>query len=196
MCLTLGGEPRLAGKLSNAHSTIPTQYLGPLSRFEKPARVDQQDIHNLIIISGPEPQRSNFESWADAWLQHQEGNHVVVAGQPGASNTSSDRYTRLSHANDAVLADVVGRSQHIICRSGYSTLMDLWAWKKHAYIFPTPGQHEQLALAKHHHQKGWHHWLKDLPDPGDKLGPLTSPTAHPLSDERRLIEILHHLIQQ
>ena len=37
----------------------------------------------------------------------------------------------------------------VIARSGYSTIMDLELSKKKAVLIPTPGQYEQLYLAKH-----------------------------------------------
>jgi len=37
----------------------------------------------------------------------------------------------------------------VVSRSGYSTIMDLKALKKKAFLIPTPGQGEQLYLAKY-----------------------------------------------
>jgi predicted glycosyltransferase len=42
----------------------------------------------------------------------------------------------------------------VICRSGYSTLMDLVALEKKAIIIPTPGQTEQEYLGTHLHEQG------------------------------------------
>ena len=36
----------------------------------------------------------------------------------------------------------------VICRSGYSTLMDLMRLRKRAFLIPTPGQTEQEYLAR------------------------------------------------
>jgi UDP-N-acetylglucosamine:LPS N-acetylglucosamine transferase len=48
------------------------------------------------------------------------------------------------------------RSKKIICRPGYSTIMDLSALQKPAYFIPTPGQTEQEYLAKlHGKENGW-----------------------------------------
>ena len=47
------------------------------------------------------------------------------------------------------LNDLIKRSKVVIARSGYSTIMDLYALEKPAILIPTPGQSEQLYLSKH-----------------------------------------------
>jgi predicted glycosyltransferase len=42
----------------------------------------------------------------------------------------------------------------IICRSGYSSVMDLMKMKKRAILMPTPGQTEQLHLGLQMQKKG------------------------------------------
>jgi hypothetical protein len=42
----------------------------------------------------------------------------------------------------------------VICRSGYSTIMDLIALGKKAILIPTPGQTEQEYLGKILHERG------------------------------------------
>ena len=42
----------------------------------------------------------------------------------------------------------------VICRSGYSTIMDLVRQNKKAILIPTPGQTEQEYLGKHLHTQG------------------------------------------
>ena len=48
----------------------------------------------------------------------------------------------------AIKAQLFG-AKRIICRSGYSTMMDLDAIGVSAEICPTPGQSEQEYLAEH-----------------------------------------------
>ena len=40
-------------------------------------------------------------------------------------------------------------SRLIICRAGYSTIMDLFKLQKNAVLIPTPGQTEQEYLSKY-----------------------------------------------
>src|SRR5690606_28996974 len=52
------------------------------------------------------------------------------------------------------LLPLLRQASLVICRSGYSTLMDLAALGKKAIVIPTPGQTEQEYLAKTVHEKG------------------------------------------
>jgi UDP-N-acetylglucosamine:LPS N-acetylglucosamine transferase len=56
--------------------------------------------------------------------------------------------------NAKELSQLIISSTTIVCRSGYSTLMDLQHLQKKNYIFvPTPGQDEQEYLAKYWNEK-------------------------------------------
>ena len=58
-----------------------------------------------------------------------------------------------SHLNAIDLNKVILESNLIICRPGYSTIMDLSKLNKKAFFIPTPGQTEQEYLAKLFKQK-------------------------------------------
>ncbi len=45
------------------------------------------------------------------------------------------------------LSGILVNADHVICRSGYSSVMDLIALGKDAILVPTPGQTEQEYLA-------------------------------------------------
>ncbi|HQV00925.1 MAG TPA: glycosyltransferase, partial [Bacteroidia bacterium] len=62
--------------------------------------------------------------------------------------------TYVSYLNTATLKYWLQHIPVIICRSGYSTLMDLSALNLKAIVIPTPGQYEQMYLAQYHHQAG------------------------------------------
>lgn len=47
----------------------------------------------------------------------------------------------------------MANAEIVICRPGYSTIMDLARLKKKAVFVPTPGQTEQLYLAKYFYQE-------------------------------------------
>ena len=52
------------------------------------------------------------------------------------------------------LAQCIRNAEMIICRSGYSTLMDLHIFNKEKLILiPTPGQSEQIYLANYWQEK-------------------------------------------
>ena len=63
--------------------------------------------------------------------------------------------TILPHLDTNNLASILLQAKEIICRSGYSTLMDLHALNclDKAELIPTPGQTEQEYLALYLKQK-------------------------------------------
>ena len=52
------------------------------------------------------------------------------------------------------LENAFNQSETVLSRSGYTTLMDLAKLKKKAFFIPTPGQTEQVYLAKRLQEKG------------------------------------------
>ena len=76
---------------------------------------------------------------------------LVIRGLPEkAECLQVDGLDIYNHLGDEEFREKVTQSDKIICRSGYSTIMDLHALNKRAILIPTPGQTEQEYLAKHH----------------------------------------------
>ena len=50
--------------------------------------------------------------------------------------------------NSRQLEQTFNESDTVLCRSGYTTIMDLIKLEKKAFFIPTPGQYEQEYLAK------------------------------------------------
>lgn len=50
--------------------------------------------------------------------------------------------------NSRQLEQTFNESDIVLCRSGYTTIMDLAKLGKKAFFIPTPGQYEQMYLAK------------------------------------------------
>ena len=50
--------------------------------------------------------------------------------------------------NSEQLNTAFNESKMVLCRSGYTTVMDLAKLDKKAFFIPTPGQYEQEYLAK------------------------------------------------
>jgi len=151
----------LGGRLS--HSGIKKGFhffIGPQTRFkEKAEKENPEKIWDwLVLISGPEPQRSLFEEKAMAALSHMNaGKVLLVRGRPGQTETpkAPAHFVIYNHLPSPELRNAILSSRMILCRSGYSTLMDLQALYAKAILVPTPGQTEQIALAEDLHQKGF-----------------------------------------
>lgn len=144
------GEINLAGELSHPVRlpTVPVKYIGSLSRFAFYAEEKKYDL--LIILSGPEPQRSIFEKTLLKDLVNFRGTVLFVRGLPegAAALLKPARDVEIiDHLPSAELNLAILRSQIIVSRAGYSTVMDLVKLQKKAILVPTPGQTEQEYLS-------------------------------------------------
>ena len=146
----VAGGQDLAGELSHPKKlpSTPVQYIGPLSRFE----IDKEEIKYpfLVLISGPEPQRTIFEEMVLEQLQNHKAPVLFVRGLPGNAPglyNSNPVIEIHNHLSSSLLNKAILQSEIIICRSGYTTVMDLVKLNKKAVFVPTPGQKEQEYLA-------------------------------------------------
>lgn len=148
------GENNLSGILSRP-SIMPQNvtYIGPLSRLT-PSSVAPE--HILVLLSGPEPQRTILEKKLIRELHHLSQKVLFVRGLPAESrklfNTNQTTFVNFLPSGDMELA--IAKASFVICRSGYSSIMDLAKMGKKAILIPTPGQTEQVYLAAHLKSKG------------------------------------------
>lgn len=152
------GKVNIAGALSHPKRmpAIPVHYIGGLSRLSK--QIYRQPKYELtIIISGPEPQRSVFEEKMMAELKSFNGTVLLVRGLPANEEMlpAKENMTIKNHLPAQELAAEFGKSELIISRSGYTTVMDILKLEKKAVFIPTPGQTEQEYLAAHLEEQGW-----------------------------------------
>ncbi len=144
--------PVLAGDLSHPKKLpqTPVAYIGPLSRLIKKQTPIKYSL--LVLLSGPEPQRTIFENILLPQLEIYTGKIVLVRGLPGSSsvvNLTNKNIAWHNHLPAADLSAAMQQSEIIICRSGYTTVMDLIALRQKAIVVATPGQTEQEYLAAH-----------------------------------------------
>jgi len=143
------GKPNLSGKLGHRKGEIENvKYIGPLSRFTKLSASVRYDL--FILLSGPEPQRTI--------LQHQLGiealqsNKTILFVKGVIEETQkSERIGNVTFYNfmrSEQLQKAINESAMVVCRSGYTSIMDLAVLQKPCYFIPTPGQYEQEYLAE------------------------------------------------
>ncbi len=155
----------LAGNLSRHANFKNCNYLGALSRLD--ASVNKTTTYDqLILLSGVEPQRSILEEKLVAQLKKSTARICLVRGTDSEFLVIlPETVTVINLPNALQLAQCIQNSTTVICRSGYSTLMDMYTFhKKELILIPTPGQTEQLYLAnywkeKHHVQVVLQHEL-------------------------------------
>lgn len=161
------GGLNLSGALSHRFKKPRNAvFIGALSRFDrygpvpgmlgkkKAATGDSIDL--VVILSGPEPQRSQFQKIVLKQVLSLKNKCVILQGIPGGSRRTdiTSTVTMYSHLSAWELKRLLLRSKYVICRSGYSGIMDLACLRKKALIIPTPGQTEQEYLAEYLSAKG------------------------------------------
>ncbi len=159
----IAGGNNLSGDLSH-REPLPSRFhfIGPLSRFATPSattgnhETGDGPAELLAILSGPEPQRTILERKLAGELTRLRLPAILVLGKPGATSPAPDigSCKVYNHLPTRELGMLMAKADLILCRPGYSTLMDLAALGKKAILVPTPGQTEQEYLARYHGEKG------------------------------------------
>lgn len=143
------GDKNLSGKMGHLQApNFPVRYLGVLSRFNK--KKLPISIPILVLLSGPEPQRSLLESVLENELKKGNSEVVLVRGivEPEQKTVKTGNITFYNFMTSAEIEFFLNSAALVICRSGYSGVMDLIKLEKPALLIPTPGQPEQIYLAK------------------------------------------------
>lgn len=143
-------EPNLAGKLSHIwkKNNLKLIYIGPISRLQSSKTKKKYDL--MIILSGPEPQRTLLEIQLIKELQNYNGHVLFVKGivENIQRKDMQGNITYYNFIKTEQMNQLMQESELVLCRSGYSTIMDLAKLNKKAFLIPTPGQYEQLYLAE------------------------------------------------
>ena len=146
-------EKSLTGRLSENANKLNSVFIGTISRFDN----YHQNINNHIekkydyicLLSGPEPQRSILENIIISKFENTTQKIVILRGLPksNVSKQNTENITFLNHSDDETLLNYIIRSKKIICRSGYSTIMDILSLNRRAILVSTPKQPEQEYIA-------------------------------------------------
>ncbi len=138
-----------SGKLGHLKNhKLNLKYLGVLSRF-KYQKLDSK-YNLLVVLSGPEPQRTLLENKLLKELQNYDGTILFVRGVLNKKNkrTLPTNFKVVNYLLSSELEKAINQSELVLTRSGYSTIMDLAVLGKKAFFIPTSGQFEQEYLAK------------------------------------------------
>lgn len=141
--------PNLSGVLSQSRWVkAPTKKIGILSRFSKLEL--EEDIDYLAVISGPEPLRTHFENkLIESFSNLKSKTCVIVRGVYNQEELEDLPHLKFyNHLKSDELNRLVCRAKVVICRSGYSSVMDMACLGKKVFFVPTPHQGEQEYLAK------------------------------------------------
>lgn len=125
--------------------------IGSISRIEHKKALLNTDI--LVILSGPEPQRSILEGrLLEILRQMTEYKIIFIRGSktPSISAHKDPHIDIIDIADQHQITSVLNQSKLLISRSGYTTIMDIHRLDIKAILIPTPGQTEQEYLADFH----------------------------------------------
>lgn len=158
-------DQALAGDLSKPISKA-TCFIGPLSRFQigdnaagdlgHITKEEDRQPALLGLVSGPEPQRSDMEAALRTCFLRDGRPALILAGKPGGGEHQDANVLTVHDADDDRFRSAILNAEAIVCRSGYSTLLDLVVLGRTAVLVPTVGQPEQEGLARDWHRKhGW-----------------------------------------
>lgn len=139
---------QFSGKLSSTKRNLNTRFIGVLSRFKK--EVLEQKIDVLVILSGPEPNRTFLENKLIPEFKNDSRNIVFVLGKVESEQKkwTSENIIFYNYLLSNELQEKMSSSKVIVCRSGYSSIMDLAVLKKKVFLIPTENQYEQEYLAE------------------------------------------------
>ncbi len=144
------GQKNLSGKLSHDIKVdFPVKFIEPLSRLNHQEEDKKYDI--LVLLSGPEPQRTLLEDKLIKELKNRKEKILFVRGLvEKMQNQSANK--NILFCNFMLcdeLQKAISQSKVVISRPGYSTIMDLYKLRAKAFFIPTPGQFEQEYLAEY-----------------------------------------------
>lgn len=161
----------LSGRLTI--TDLPVCYIGPLSRFSMPL-LKQERYDILILLSGPEPQRTVLEHIMVRSFEKTKLNVLLVRGKSGQDKHAiSPNVNVIDFLHTDELKEAIEKASLVICRSGYSTIMDLAKLKRRAFFIPTPGQPEQEYLAVRLKEMGIASFAKQNSFNTDSIFPLS-----------------------
>ncbi|HMC01452.1 MAG TPA: glycosyltransferase [Flavobacteriaceae bacterium] len=137
------------GHINDSHFNTKLKYIGPLSRLKKEPLDCAFDL--LVLLSGPEPQRTLLEDKLMKELNDFNGKILFVKGifEDKQAKVERKQFTFYNYMETEDLEKAINQSELIITRSGYSTIMDLAKLNKKAFFIPTPRQYEQEYLASY-----------------------------------------------
>ncbi|MBU0489585.1 MAG: glycosyltransferase [Bacteroidetes bacterium] len=136
---------------------LKVSYTGVLSRFLHQKVIVPPGFDVLVLLSGPEPQRSILERMLIDQGAKSDLKIMIVRGKPGETDLPdvAENISIVNHIPSGKLENIIAAAPIVISRSGYSTVMDMAVMGKRAFFIPTPGQTEQEYLAKFLEQKGF-----------------------------------------
>jgi uncharacterized protein (TIGR00661 family) len=154
-------EENLSGRLSHGVFFAARNRLHYAGVLASVRRLDvTEDVDVFISISGPEPQRTELERLVlDQVPALGDARVVITLGKPEVAEVREPgpNVTVYGFLDRERQQEMLNRARLVVCRSGYTTVMELAELGKRALFIPTPGQTEQEYLSRHYARHGYFH---------------------------------------
>lgn len=137
---------QFAGKLSQSRAKLNVKYIGVFSRFSRYEISKLKADKTVLIASGPDVYAQQLVNQV---LVDKMGVDVICNSQIVFDEGKNNRIGSGWLEQDQAILNA-GR---IISRSGYSTIMDAEFLQVEVEFIPTPGQLEQIYLAKYTYRR-------------------------------------------
>ncbi len=162
----LPGERNFSGRLSHG-LILPgnVRYTGILSRFAYsaiPDKLPEISDYYTVILSGPEPQKEILKKKLITNLRNKNHLTYILEGKPHLSEEPLRNANIIiyNHLPQSEMNKIISGSNYIICRAGYTSIMDLVFLNSGALLVPTPGQTEQEYLAEYLSEQGMFSYIR------------------------------------
>jgi len=143
-------EISLSDRLSNSpkHLKEKVKKIGFLSHFSFHKNDLQKDFEGFnLLLSGPDPQRTKLHELVLSHPYFSEKNMNILGNTKSLSK--NEKHKEFGVVKAETLIPILSSGAIVICRSGYSSIMDLGYLGCKCIFIPTPGQPEQIYLAKY-----------------------------------------------
>lgn len=136
----------LSGRMTKTHREN-IRFIGHVSDQERVSMPKEYEV--AAILSGPEPQRTKLETEILTQLSSYPAPCALVRGivrdEPVRYEGNVTIYPYMDRKG---INTLLNSSEVVVCRTGYSSLMDLLQVGTKAILIPTPGQPEQIYLGE------------------------------------------------
>lgn len=151
-------EFNISGDMSHGIKLpLNTLFIGPLTRMERNYNPEFDNTDIVVMLSGVEPQRTILENKILEQAKAIPERHFTFL--KGVVDDTQTRHTDnikiLPYLSGKGLNDLLINARLVICRSGYSSVMDLYYLGKKVIFIPSKGQTEQEYLAEISADRGW-----------------------------------------
>ena len=142
---------RYAGKLSENKNYDRSIYIGCHSRFQGIAKSSKKEVKGILVVNGPEVYSQIL---LDAFVVQIENGDIdkIVGPESLRSLLLAKKITTTFCANSDMntIDALFVKTSKVFGFFGYTTLMDCLELGCDYNLIPTPGQDEQIYLAKRH----------------------------------------------